>query len=101
MCVGTVCATQFEREGVCAHEMCLGRGGMMWCVCAEGWVVGVCTRLGGVCGCAVQFEREGACAHEMCSGSEGNDVVCVNRLRELKGNLIDKDGLMSLFVRAS
>ena len=54
-----VCAGLCEGEGVCAHELCLGRRGgvMMWCVCAEGEVVCVCTRFGGVC-------RKGVCVLE-------------------------------------
>ncbi len=49
------------RDSLCGTvwaEGCLSRGDMMWCVCAEGWVRFVFTRLGGVCWCAGQCERE-------------------------------------------
>ncbi len=57
--VGGVCARDwvvcaFVRDSVSARlfvhmKYVWEGGGMMWCVCAEGKVMCVCTRLGGVC----------------------------------------------------
>ncbi len=81
VCGGTVCGGQCEREGLCAQEMYMGMGGMMWCVCAEGWVVCVCTRLEGVCRCAGKCERVCVCAHEMCLGRGGGKMWCLCGLK--------------------
>ena len=62
--------------GVCVHEVwwCLLvdgtvlAGGMMWCVCPEGWVVCVCMHEVGRCV---------AVCGTVCLNSGGNDVMCV------------------------